>query len=263
MGSGIALNGEKLCRVKRFASEVGSDSSGNIQWGFRSVEIKRGLDRFCNVKKLSLMFTFLEVVAASINPEGYPGLWENPRSQSSFGFIQGLSGKFPVHFPCRPEHDTVFLLHKKRMEILTPGKRNSPGGDQKLISDLRRIVGDRIHTKGSKRSLQQISGHLLYGNRKFFQRNHTRADLLASTMGSFHMSISIDKAVFASWTSSVKLLGCYPDSCKGRVQAKPLQNIKPGYMVLSYLLHSSCFGRRKTRGLLVLGSSTGTALRAI
>ena len=87
-----------------------------------------------------------------------------------------------------------FLFLTKR-EIVQSYSRN---GNSKALSDIRRLVADPGYTPTDPKELcNRIFVTLYMGTKNSSEETKNRAALLASQIGSHHMSITIDKAVSA------------------------------------------------------------------
>ena len=75
---------------------------------------------------------------------------------------------------------------------------NSRNGNSKALSDIRRLVADPGYTPTDPKELcNRIFVTLYMGTKNSSEETKNRAALLASQIGSHHMSITIDKAVSA------------------------------------------------------------------
>ena len=155
-----------------------------------------------------------------------------------------------------------FLFLTKR-EIVQSYSRN---GNSKALSDIRRLVADPGYTPTDPKELcNRIFVTLYMGTKNSSEETKNRAALLASQIGSHHMSITIDKAVSAmmeifseanpGWEPKFSGTRCYNCNCKQTadilftfqfmedlsVKTWPYKTSKldPGWSLLTYLLNLS------------------------
>ncbi|XP_074025874.1 NAD synthetase [Leptinotarsa decemlineata] len=178
-------------------------------------------------------------------------LWDYLRRSGQGGFFLPLSGGVD-------SSSTAVIVFSMCTLIMNAVHQ---GGDQKLLSDLRRIVGDPEYIP---KSPQELCNRFLVtcymASENSSKETRTRADHLANSIGSFHMSIMIDKAVSACVDIFSQITGMLPKfAAKGGCprQNLALQNIQARIrMVLSYLFAQlMLWTRGRPGGLLVLGSS--------
>jgi len=135
-------------------------------------------------------------------------------------------------------------------------------GNSKALSDIRRLVADPgYHPKDPKELCNRIFVTVYMGTKNSSEETRNRAALLASQIGSHHLSILIDKAVSAMMEIFTDANpGCNPkfSAHGGSVRENvALQNVQArSRMVVAYLFAQLVlWTRNRPGGLLVLGSA--------
>ncbi|GLH10757.1 hypothetical protein R5R35_012406 [Gryllus longicercus] len=134
-------------------------------------------------------------------------------------------------------------------------------GDETALADVRRIVCDSDYTPSNARDLcNKIFVTCYMGSENSSALTKARANSLASAIGSYHCSISIDIAVTAVlgiFTTATGLIPKYRSQGGHAREELALQNVQARLrMVLAYLFAQlMLWVRQRSGGLLVLGSS--------
>ncbi|XP_057666917.1 glutamine-dependent NAD(+) synthetase [Diorhabda carinulata] len=178
-------------------------------------------------------------------------LWDYLRRSGQGGFFLPLSGGVDSSSSAVIVYSMCNLI----MEAI------HQGGDQKVLSDLRRILASPEYTP---ENAQELCNKLLVtcymGSENSSKETKIRADTLATSIGSYHMSITIDRAVSSCIEIFTHVTNMIPKfSVNGGCprQNLALQNIQARIrMVLSYLFAQlMLWTRGRPGGLLVLGSA--------
>lgn len=134
-------------------------------------------------------------------------------------------------------------------------------GNAQVISDMRRIVGDENYMPSSQQDLaNNIFTTCYMASENSSEETKSRASELAKEVGSYHMSICIQKVISVLLAVFISAMGVTPKFKKfgGTYRENlALQNIQARIrMVLAYLFAQlSLWARGKPGGLLVLGSA--------
>lgn len=131
----------------------------------------------------------------------------------------------------------------------------------RVLSDVRRLIGIPEYTPTTANDLcNQILVTCYMGTENSSQETKQRAASLAAVIGSYHLHVTIDKAVSAITEIFSCLTGLFPKFAKRGGCARQnlaLQNIQARLrMVLSYFFAQlMLWARNRPGGLLVLGSA--------
>ncbi|CAH1996567.1 unnamed protein product [Acanthoscelides obtectus] len=178
-------------------------------------------------------------------------LWDYLRRSGQGGFFLPLSGGVD-------SSSTALLVYSMCTLIMENVQR---GGDSKVLSDLRRITGDPEYTPKSASELcNRFLVTCYMGTENSSKETKQRAAALAAAIGSYHMHITIDKAISAVLEIFSSVTGLFPKfAVNGGCprQNLALQNIQARMrMVLCYLFAQlMLWARDRPGGLLVLGSA--------
>merc|ERR1719346_505885 len=178
-------------------------------------------------------------------------LWDYLRRSGQGGYLVPLSGGL--------DSSSTATLVFSMCSLVVNSIRN---GNSKALSDIRRLVADPGYTPTDPKELcNRIFVTLYMGTKNSSEETKNRAALLASQIGSHHMSITIDKAVSAmmeifseanpGWEPKFSVHG-------GSVRENvALQNVQArSRMVVAYLFAQLVLWTRgRPGGLLVLGSA--------
>lgn len=177
-------------------------------------------------------------------------LWDYLRRSGQGGFFLPLSGGID-------SSSTACIVASMCHQVVDAIQR----GDENVLADVRRIVGDGAYTPSDP---SELAGKLFttcyMGTENSSEDTRSRAAELAGQIGSFHLSISIDVAVAAVlgvFTSALKLLPKFKANGGSLRENLALQNVQARLrMVLAYLFAQLClWARGRSGGLLVLGSA--------
>ncbi|KAK9728676.1 NAD synthase [Popillia japonica] len=177
-------------------------------------------------------------------------LWDYLRRSGQGGFFLPLSGGVDS------SSSALIVYSMCRMVVESVQK-----GDSKVLSDVRRILGDGEYTPSNPNELcNRILVTCYMGTENSSKETKKRAASLAAAIGSYHMYITIDKAVTTVLEIFSSVTGLFPRfASKGGCarQNLALQNIQARLrMVLSYLFAQlMLWARKRPGGLLVLGSA--------
>ncbi|CAG9861119.1 unnamed protein product [Phyllotreta striolata] len=178
-------------------------------------------------------------------------LWDYLRRSGQGGFFLPLSGGVD-------SSSTAVIVYSMCNLIM---EAIHQGGDQKVLSDLRRILANPEYTP---KSPQELCNKILFtcymGSENSSKETRARADALAGTICSTHTNIIIDKAVSAFievFTQVTTMLPKFSSNGGCARQNLALQNIQARVrMVFSYLFAQlMLWTKGRPGGLLVLGSA--------
>ncbi|CAH1103685.1 unnamed protein product [Psylliodes chrysocephalus] len=178
-------------------------------------------------------------------------LWDYLRRSGQGGFFLPLSGGVD-------SSSTAVIVYSMCNLVL---ESIHQGGDQKVLSDLRRILASPEYTP---KNAQELCNKILFtcymASENSSKETRTRADILAGSLCSTHTNIIIDKAVTACieiFTTATTLIPKFSSNGGCARQNLALQNIQARIrMVLSYLFAQlMLWTRGRPGGLLVLGSA--------
>lgn len=272
-GSSIALNGEILIRAKEYTLQevevvtatIDLESIRTYRNAFRSRSNEAtkapSFPRIDVDYSLSPEYDTFLPIAVPINvvyltPEEEIGLgpacwlWDYLRRSGQGGFFLPLSGGID-------SSSTALIVYSMCQQILDLVQK----GDQKVLSDLRRITGQVDYTPTSAKELcNRFLVTCYMGTDNSSNETKQRAAGLAAAIGSHHLPIVIDKAVsavleiFATYTGHIPKFAANGGCPR---QNLALQNIQARIrMVLSYLFAQlMLWVRGRPGGLLVLGSA--------
>ncbi|KAI9138932.1 hypothetical protein BKA69DRAFT_1088728 [Paraphysoderma sedebokerense] len=179
-------------------------------------------------------------------------LWDYLRRSRTQGFFLPLSGGIDS---CA----TAVIVYSMCRFVVESCQK----GDQQVIQDARRIVGesDSDYIPSHPQEFCSRIFHTAYlSTTNSSRETHTRAESLAQAIGSYHLSLPIDSIISAALTVFTTVTGKTPQfKVFGGSNAEnlALQNLQARTrMVMSYLLAQLlCWVRGRTGGLLVLGSA--------
>lgn len=177
-------------------------------------------------------------------------LWDYLRRSGQGGFFLPLSGGV--------DSSSSALIVYSMCKMVT---KYVQVGDTKVLNDVRRICGSPEYVPKSANDLcNRILVTCYMGTENSSKETKERAALLAAAIGSYHMHITIDKAVTACLELFSLVTGFFPKyESKGGCarQNIALQNIQARLrMVFSYLFAQLIlWTRNRPGGLLVLGSA--------
>ncbi|KAK5643637.1 hypothetical protein RI129_007482 [Pyrocoelia pectoralis] len=184
-------------------------------------------------------------------------LWDYLRRSGQGGYFLPLSGG--VDSTC-----TALIVYSMCTMIVAAIQK----GDTKVLSDIRRIVADGEYVPAHATELcKRVFVTCYMASENSSKETKNNAALLGSQIGSYHMVISIDRAVSAVLEIFSTVTGLFPKfAVKGGCprQNIALQNIQARLrMVLSYLFAQlMLWVRGRPGGLLVLGcANVDEALR--
>ncbi|XP_069139363.1 glutamine-dependent NAD(+) synthetase-like [Argopecten irradians] len=177
-------------------------------------------------------------------------LWDYLRRSGQGGFFLPLSGGID-------SSSTACIVASMCHKVCDAVKN----GDTKVLSDIRRIIGDRNYVPQDPRELaNKVFTTCYMGSENSSQETRDRAAGLAQQVGSFHLTISIDVAVAALlsiFTATLKLVPRFKAMGGSPRENLALQNVQARVrMVLAYLFAQLVlWARGRSGGLLVLGSA--------
>jgi NAD+ synthase (glutamine-hydrolysing) len=177
-------------------------------------------------------------------------LWDYLRRSGQGGFFLPLSGGVD-------STSAALIVYSMCRMVVEAVQR----GDTKILSDLRRLLGDSEYTPRTPSELcNRILVTCYMGTENSSKETKQRAATLAASIGSYHLHIVIDKAITAIIEIFSGVTGLFPKfAVKGGCprQNLALQNIQARLrMVLSYLFAQlMLWARNRPGGLLVLGSA--------
>ncbi|OWF50194.1 Glutamine-dependent NAD(+) synthetase [Mizuhopecten yessoensis] len=177
-------------------------------------------------------------------------LWDYLRRSGQGGFFLPLSGGID-------SSSTACIVASMCHKICEAVKN----GDTKVLSDVRRIIGDGAYVPQDPRELaNKVFTTCYMGSENSSQETRDRAAGLAQQIGSFHLTISIDLAVAAFlsiFTATLKLVPRFKAMGGSPRENLALQNVQARVrMVLAYLFAQLVlWARGRSGGLLVLGSA--------
>ncbi|XP_072385425.1 glutamine-dependent NAD(+) synthetase [Diabrotica undecimpunctata] len=270
----ITLNGKVLNRAKQFAlSEVEVVASTIDLEDIRSYRNNRRANAHLasstpSYPRINVDFSLspeYDTVLPSANPIEWQflepeeeiaqgpacWLWDYLRRSGQGGFFLPLSGGVDSSSTAI----IVFSMCNLIMEAI------HQEADQKVLSDLRRILASPDYTPNSAQDIcNRLFVTCYMGSENSSKETRMRAERLAEFIGSYHMNIVIDTAVSACVEIFTKITNMLPQfSSNGGCarQNLALQNIQARIrMVLSYLFAQlMLWTRGRPGGLLVLGSA--------
>ncbi|GJQ83125.1 hypothetical protein Trydic_g15363 [Trypoxylus dichotomus] len=177
-------------------------------------------------------------------------LWDYLRRSGQGGFFLPLSGGVDS------SSSAIIVYSMCRMVVESVQK-----GDSRVLTDVRRILGDGEYTPGNPNELcNRMLVTCYMGSDNSSKETKKRAATLAASIGSYHMYVTIDKAVTTVLEIFSSITGLFPRfASKGGCarQNLALQNIQARLrMILSYLFAQlMLWSRKRPGGLLVLGSA--------
>ncbi|KAL1505640.1 hypothetical protein ABEB36_005159 [Hypothenemus hampei] len=178
-------------------------------------------------------------------------LWDYLRRSGQGGFFLPLSGGID-------SSSTATIVYSMCRLIVESIQKNS---DSKVLSDIRRITADPEYTPTNPKELcSRILVTCYMGTENSSKETKNRACDLALAIGSYHLSIVIDKAISACLEIFSTVTGLFVKFAANGGCARQnmaLQNIQARLrMVLSYLFAQlMLWARGRPGGLLVLGSA--------
>ncbi len=178
-------------------------------------------------------------------------LWDYLRRSRQGGFLLPLSGGLD-------SSSTATLVYSMCNLVVS----SVQDGNHKTLSDVRVIVADPDYTPRDPKELcNRIFVTIYMGTKNSSKETRNRAALLASQIGSHHLSINIDNAVTA-------IVGIFAEASQGQIpkfaahggtvrENVALQNVQArSRMVVAYLFAQLVlWTRNRPGGLLVLGSA--------
>ncbi|KAI0060744.1 glutamine-dependent NAD synthetase with GAT domain-containing protein [Artomyces pyxidatus] len=180
-------------------------------------------------------------------------LWDYLRRSRTQGYFLPLSGGIDS---CA----TAVIVYSMCSLVVEAASR----GDQQVISDARRIVGEMEDSDYVPRDPREFSGRLMHtcymGTENSSAETRHRAKELAEAIGSYHTDLNMDTVVTALRTLFGFVTGVKPQfRAHGgtNVENLALQNIQARLrMVLAYMFAQLLpWVRGRAGGLLVLGSA--------
>ena len=180
-------------------------------------------------------------------------LWDYLRRSDTSGYFVALSGG--------ADSASVVALVGSMCQVVT---QEAQAGNQQVIQDARRIVGEAEDSTYTPTSAQEFASRILHtcymGTKNSSKETHQRAKAVAKEIGAYHLSVNIDTLVTAMTSLFVNITDRTPRfKVEGGSNAEnlALQNIQARLrMVLSYLLAQLLPWTRGRQGsLLVLGTS--------
>lgn len=177
-------------------------------------------------------------------------LWDYLRRSGQGGFFLCLSGG------ADSSATALIVFSMCRMIV-----QSIEIGDAKVLSDIRKILGDHEYKPNSATELcNRILVTCYMGSENSSKETRNRAATLAAQIGSYHMLISIDKAMSAVLEVFSSVTGLFPKFASRRGCARQnlaLQNLQARLrMVFAYMFAQLIlWARGRPGGLLVLGSS--------
>lgn len=184
-------------------------------------------------------------------------LWDYLRRSRQAGYFIPLSGGIDS---CA----TAVIVHSMCRLVFSDIEK----GDAQVLEDLLRIIGEEPDSKWRPKCSQDVAGRIFHSAYMGMEKNSSsdtkdRAEALAKSIGSYHLSFNIDKVYYAI-TALFLFVTNFAIKYKSEeggtvVTGLALQNIQARIrMVLAYLfaqLLPTVRGRTKPGALLVLGSA--------
>ena len=177
-------------------------------------------------------------------------LWDYLRRSGANGFFLPLSGG--------ADSSSVAAQIGIMCQLLVA---EVEAGNQIVLSDIQRIVGDETYQPSNPQELAQHLFHTCYmGTENSSKETRARAKSLAKEVGAYHLDLNIDTVVDALTNLFIRIVERRPKfKVHGGSNAEnlALQNIQARLrMVLAYMLAQLLpWARGKQGGLLVLGTS--------
>ncbi|XP_018336301.1 probable glutamine-dependent NAD(+) synthetase [Agrilus planipennis] len=272
-GSCIALNGEILNYSKQFALQDVEITSATIDLedirSFRNSMRSRShaSSEYPSYPRILVDFS-LSPEHDSTFPTAFPiewkylrpeeeiaqgpacWLWDYLRRSGQGGFFLPLSGGVD-------STSTAMIVFSMCRMVVKAVQR----GESRVLADIRKILVDPEYTPTKPEELcNRLFVTCYMGSENSSRETNHRAATLASQIGSYHMSITIDRAVRALleiFTAATGLLPKFASQGGCARQNLALQNIQARLrMVLAYLFAQlMLWVRGRPGGLLVLGSA--------
>lgn len=177
-------------------------------------------------------------------------LWDYLRRSGQAGFLLPLSGGVD-------SSSTACIVHSMCVQIC----RAIDNGNSQVLSDVRRVVGDESY---SPRDPKELCGRIFttcyMASENSSTDTRSRAQELASQIGSTHLNINIDlavKGILGIFSAVTGMLPQFRVNGGSHRENLALQNVQARVrMVLAYLFAQLClWARGQPGGLLVLGSA--------
>ncbi|XP_072321147.1 glutamine-dependent NAD(+) synthetase-like [Eucyclogobius newberryi] len=177
-------------------------------------------------------------------------LWDYLRRSGQAGFLLPLSGGVD-------SSSTACIVFSMCVQVC----RAVRAGDPQVLSDVRRVVGDESYSPVDPKELcDRVLTTCYMSSENSSTDTRSRAQELASQIGSTHLNINIDLAVKGLLGIFSAVTGMFPKfraNGGSHRENLALQNVQARVrMVLAYLFAQLClWARGKPGGLLVLGSA--------
>ncbi|KAL4233249.1 Glutamine-dependent NAD(+) synthetase [Mactra antiquata] len=177
-------------------------------------------------------------------------LWDYLRRSGQGGFFLPLSGGI--------DSSSTACIVSSMCRLICQQVRE---GDSHVLSDLRRVIGDKSYFPTDSQDLAcKLFTTCYMGTENSSEDTKSRAAELSQQIGSFHLSVTIDVAVAAVlgvFSAALKLVPKFKAHGGGLRENLALQNVQARVrMVLAYLFAQlTLWARGRPGGLLVLGSA--------
>lgn len=192
-----------------------------------------------------------ELICLSLGPACW--LWDYLRRSKQAGFFLPLSGGI--------DSSATACIVSSMCHLVCDAAQS---GDQTVVRDCRQIVGESSDSDYTPTDPRELCNRLFVtcymATENSSAETRSRAENLAKDIGSYHLSVTIDKAVRAIvgiFETVTKLTPHFKVHGGSERENLALQNVQARVrMVLSYLFAQLvCWARGGNGGLLVLGSA--------